>query len=543
MAIARSGAYTLDLTQGGDTVAEGFSDLDNDFDYVISAINTQLLNKDVYNANTILAADTDDTPAALTIAEQRVVGRMTGGNIDGLTAAQLNTLLITNSIKSSTITVTVGSGGDYSNLQDAINGLLKYKPAQGGSEVFGTINILTGTTITAGVKLFNVDCNWMKITAADATVTATVAAELFKGYSSKFPQIAVKFDMGDAGTNGIAAYNGSFIKVAASCGVINAGLSGIYLENSRAEIDGALFTSCGNNGIDIRYGSSASARGADVSSTTKYGLNVTYGSMCDAYQIDASGSERGIDVSAGSNVCVISADASGCTGYGVHVTSSICDFSSGDASGCTGTNGIYSAYGALVNAVDANAQMGGSPSTTDFVVAFGGILSAQGTSATGGVSNTANAITHTGIIFNGTTDWAILEKAGGTMTGELNMADNELTRPKLKDVSEKLLVIGNMGATQTFDMEVANVFTATNSEACVATLDNAYGTTANVSFTVFLTNGGAFTIDWTNVASYNVIWPGGVAPDLTNSGLDALVFTTNDGGSNWYGFVAGMDIK
>jgi hypothetical protein len=46
-----------------------------------------------YNANTILAADTDDTPAPLTIAEQTVVGRITGGNIVGLTAAQLRTLI------------------------------------------------------------------------------------------------------------------------------------------------------------------------------------------------------------------------------------------------------------------------------------------------------------------------------------------------------------------------------------------------------------------------------------------------------------------
>ena len=45
-----------------------------------------------YNANTILAADTDDTPAPLTIAEQTVVGRITWGNIAGLTAAQLKTM-------------------------------------------------------------------------------------------------------------------------------------------------------------------------------------------------------------------------------------------------------------------------------------------------------------------------------------------------------------------------------------------------------------------------------------------------------------------
>lgn len=46
-----------------------------------------------YNANTILAANDDDTPVALTVAEQRIVGRITGGNITGLTATQIRTLL------------------------------------------------------------------------------------------------------------------------------------------------------------------------------------------------------------------------------------------------------------------------------------------------------------------------------------------------------------------------------------------------------------------------------------------------------------------
>jgi hypothetical protein len=40
--------------------------------------------KSLFDANTILAATTDDTPAALTVGEQKVVGRVTGGNIAAL---------------------------------------------------------------------------------------------------------------------------------------------------------------------------------------------------------------------------------------------------------------------------------------------------------------------------------------------------------------------------------------------------------------------------------------------------------------------------
>jgi hypothetical protein len=48
----------------------------------------------LYNAHTILAATADDTPAALTVGEQTVVGRITGGNIAALTVAQMQALLV-----------------------------------------------------------------------------------------------------------------------------------------------------------------------------------------------------------------------------------------------------------------------------------------------------------------------------------------------------------------------------------------------------------------------------------------------------------------
>lgn len=46
-----------------------------------------------YNAHTILAATADDTPAALTVGEQTLVGRITEGNIAALSATQVRTLL------------------------------------------------------------------------------------------------------------------------------------------------------------------------------------------------------------------------------------------------------------------------------------------------------------------------------------------------------------------------------------------------------------------------------------------------------------------
>lgn len=54
---------------------------------------TGYLQSSIYDANTILKADADNTPLALTIAEQTLIGRITGGSITALTPTQVRTLL------------------------------------------------------------------------------------------------------------------------------------------------------------------------------------------------------------------------------------------------------------------------------------------------------------------------------------------------------------------------------------------------------------------------------------------------------------------
>ena len=63
------------------------------YQIAITELFTRLVNNSLFNANTILAANADNTPAAVAVAEQRLVGRITGGNITALTAAEVTTLL------------------------------------------------------------------------------------------------------------------------------------------------------------------------------------------------------------------------------------------------------------------------------------------------------------------------------------------------------------------------------------------------------------------------------------------------------------------
>ncbi len=61
--------------------------------------------KATYDANTILKADSDDTPTALTVGEETLVGRITSGVITALTAAQARGLLGLTAAAAADITV------------------------------------------------------------------------------------------------------------------------------------------------------------------------------------------------------------------------------------------------------------------------------------------------------------------------------------------------------------------------------------------------------------------------------------------------------
>lgn len=57
------------------------------------AFSDDVVLKSLFDANTILAATSDNTPAAVTVGEQTLVGRITSGAIAALNVTQLQTLL------------------------------------------------------------------------------------------------------------------------------------------------------------------------------------------------------------------------------------------------------------------------------------------------------------------------------------------------------------------------------------------------------------------------------------------------------------------
>ena len=128
-----------------------------------------------------------------------------------------------------------------------------------------------------------------------------------------------------------------------------------------------------------------------------------------------------------------------------------------------------------------------------------------------------------------------------THQAQVNVGDNLLIRPIIKDYGETVNIIGSIGGgTQDIDLTLGNVVTATvDTSTTTFTFSNPTASSNACSFTLLLTNGGSQTVNWPT----SVNWNGGNAPGLTASGLDALTFVTVNGGTDWQGFVSALDLK
>ena len=101
------------------------------------------------------------------------------------------------------------------------------------------------------------------------------------------------------------------------------------------------------------------------------------------------------------------------------------------------------------------------------------------------------------------------------------------------------LITDNSGASYTIDLLVGNVFEITLTGNCTFTFSNPSASGNATSFTLILKQDGtgSRTTTWPG----SVDWPAATAPTLTTteSAVDILTFFTTDGGTTWYGFLAG----
>jgi|TARA_R110002074_G_scaffold28295_2_gene81489 hypothetical protein len=156
-----------------------------------------------------------------------------------------------------------------------------------------------------------------------------------------------------------------------------------------------------------------------------------------------------------------------------------------------------------------------------------GLVTAQGNTQVGLV--TAEGTTQVSAVQAAGSSYAAL--AGATFTGEVLAAS----------YNETFAAVTSSSNATTVDCHAGNSFSHTLTENTTFTFTNppASGTSYTMSIEIIQDSGASgFTVTWPS----SVDWPAATAPTLTAtaSAKDIFVFTTRDGGTNWYGFTAGQ---
>ena len=120
---------------------------------------------------------------------------------------------------------------------------------------------------------------------------------------------------------------------------------------------------------------------------------------------------------------------------------------------------------------------------------------------------------------------------GADVTGEL-IADS---------YNETYAAVTSSSNATTVNCHNGNAFSHTLTENTTFTFSNPPASGTAYSFSIEIiqdASASGYTVTWPS----SVDWPAATAPTLTAtaSAKDVFIFTTRDGGSNWYGFIAGQ---
>ena len=152
-----------------------------------------------------------------------------------------------------------------------------------------------------------------------------------------------------------------------------------------------------------------------------------------------------------------------------------------------------------------------------------------------GITSSAAEINYTDITTLGTSE------ASKVVTADANGDVTLAAELKATSYNEAYVAVTSSGAATTVNCETGNSFSHTLTENTTFTFSNppATGTAYTMSIEIIQDAGASgFTVTW----PASVDWPAATAPTLTAtaSAKDIFVFTTRDGGTNWYGFTAGL---
>lgn len=332
--------------------------------------------------------------------------------------------------------VTVGTGGDFATINEAIEYLSKKHARYWPDGYTAEIRLLSGFVMQEQVFVEGINLGWITITSEDSEVTIRRASLLkqtpsldlpilgfrkpaFFGYKNAvLPTIGTIFTMDTTFDNegrgydwrdGIVISHNSRIVINRQCGIKNVSPDSTYgsstpygllaVNGSIATIEEAIFSGSAI-GIGVYNGSIVSARNTDLSNCAIKPGDVSRSHLYAQHSNMTGGGWEGLLVYDGSYVNIESVNLSGAGGDGLIVfNGSVVNADGADISGTSGSNSVRIINGCVVNLSNANCRKGTSDSPDDIYVLGGCIVTIR--FAQGGTNIATNTLTSNGIIFTG----------------------------------------------------------------------------------------------------------------------------------------------
>jgi hypothetical protein len=358
---------------------------------------------------------------------------------------------------------------------------------------------------------------------------------LFASTSSAQRNVAVGYGAGAALTTGGNNFFGGF----QSGSAITTGSNNVALGNGAldAATTGGRNIAIGQDAMGLGVATAASGdniaigyrAGYDLTSATDNvligelaGENITTGlnNVC-------IGLRAGDSVTTAGNSVMIGRDA------GAAVTTAAENTFVGDQCGTNITGDGNTALGYL-------ALYGGASPSTSQSTSIGYF---SGYRITSGIRNTfvgasagSNATNGTTTGTNNTIIGYDANASSATVSNEITLGNSSITRFRVPGAGIDNTSAALSGTTPSVDVGARDTYTLTTSGNTTFTFTGVPSSGQVGTFSLIITAGGTHTLTW----PASVDWAGGTAPAAPASGeKDIYTFMTIDGGTIWYGFLAG----
>jgi len=359
----------------------------------------------------------------------------------------------------------------------------------GSTSITGTLSVSTDTTVTG-----NLTANGNTTLGNAATDTVTVNADIA---SSLIPSVDDSYDLGAVGSEWRNAY-----------------------------IDGTAYIDTGS--IDTANVATLNVTGnADVDGDLTVTGNINASITGTATQADTLTTARTISL-AGDVAGAANFDGSS----NITITTVIADDSHNHT--VANVDGLQTNLTSLQTQIDGKLDDSGL--TAERVL----VSSVSGTVATANITTTELNYLD-GVTSNIQTqlDGKLTDFSLESYTGDVDI-DGELV---VTSYNETFASVTSSSNATTIDCEAGNVFSHTLSENTTFTFSNPPSSGTAYGFSLKIVqdaSASGYTVTWPSA----VDWNNGTSPSLTNvaSAVDQFVFYTHDGGTTWYGFLAGRNL-